>query len=126
MTFQTWQKAPATAAAVTCGGKEAQHPELECILEPTFATANALGVHIRGNKAYQVWCTNLISLFHSASPAFTCRITYYDSYIPMESKYPILMGNFQYNMYACIICSMGGLPLPRRRRRRLSRVAEVD
>ena len=102
MTFQTWQKAPATAAAVTCGGKEAQHPELDCILEPTFATADALGVHIRGNKAYQVWCTNLISLFHNASLAcciYPCRAN-----ILMEVIKSTKHINLHYSMYLVHAC----------------------
>lgn len=30
---QVWQTAPSTAAAITCGGTEAQHPELDSILD---------------------------------------------------------------------------------------------
>eukprot|EP00983_Pelagomonas_calceolata_P110752 1159709-Pelagomonas_calceolata.AAC.1 len=50
---EMWEKAHSTAAALTCGGTEAQHPELDQILEPNFNVADALGIHARGNRAYQ-------------------------------------------------------------------------
>jgi hypothetical protein len=52
--LQVWQTAPSTAAAVTAGGTEAQHPELDNILEPDFQEVDAVGLQSRGRMAYQV------------------------------------------------------------------------
>lgn len=52
--MQVWQGAPGTAAAVSTGGTEAQHPELDNILEEGFNTVDALGIHQPGSRAYQV------------------------------------------------------------------------